>query len=593
VELTDTPSSYAGMAASGVRVTAGADGLEFFPTSSDIWQRIGSDVSTKYHMDRVVPNASGTQTIGASGIPYAEGWFDDLYVGQESLHIGAAGATITSPSGNIKLSPVNPYPLDNFTDVDPSGTLTVRPNYSQAAFVVKPNLYIPLFGGTYPMLHFMDHRTGIDYHKVYSLFGGPKYNELRFKMYDYDLLKLRKQNAPVGYRRAYFDADLYITGDLETVGEITASGVMTPDASGAQAVGTVDTAFGYGYFDNLEAANSMYAATYYGDGSNLTNLATSFIDLTDTPSDYTGYSASGVRVNAGATALEFYNTDMGTSWSDPVDSNIIPDTSGYYDIGSPGLPFASGYFETITIGGVDVAVAGYVHEQVGISSNWTVPHMLGTDKLVVQITDNATPNKVITPKEIIFTDDDTINVTFPSGVAGEARVISTSAFGGSPAITSHDLLLNLGWSVAGHIMDADIVPNASGTIDLGSLANAFAEAYIDHVHLKEDPTMPLQAATKQYADNAGTTDHDLLNNLNWASAGHTIDANIMPDASGTRNLGSAANRFDTGYFDDVDIAGTTLRIGTASISAPSGLLTFTDASGTWTLADLFTPPTYA
>ena len=47
-----------------------------------------------------------------------------------------------------------------------------------------------------------------------------------------------------------------------------------------------------------------------------------------------------------------------------------------------------------------------------------------------------------------------------------------------------------------------LLPDASGSLDIGSLSLAFSNGYIDVVHLKSDPTTPLQAATKQYVDNA-------------------------------------------------------------------------------------------
>ena len=48
---------------------------------------------------------------------------------------------------------------------------------------------------------------------------------------------------------------------------------------------------------------------------------------------------------------------------------------------------------------------------------------------------------------------------------------------------------------------------------------------------------------------AGISDHDLLNNLGWAAAGHTIDADILPVTDSAHNLGSATHAFAALYCD--------------------------------------------
>lgn len=64
----------------------------------------------------------------------------------------------------------------------------------------------------------------------------------------------------------------------------------------------------------------------------------------------------------------------------------------------------------------------------------------------------------------------------------------------------HDKLRNIAWSEAGHTIDADLVPTASGSYDVGTVSLAFNDAHIDKVYLEADPTIPLQATTKQYVD---------------------------------------------------------------------------------------------
>jgi hypothetical protein len=60
-------------------------------------------------------------------------------------------------------------------------------------------------------------------------------------------------------------------------------------------------------------------------------------------------------------------------------------------------------------------------------------------------------------------------------------------------------------------------------------------------------------------------------------AGHTIDTDILPTASGSASLGSAALPFASGYFNDVYVKEDSLHIGNnTSISAPDGKMTFKD-----------------
>lgn len=48
----------------------------------------------------------------------------------------------------------------------------------------------------------------------------------------------------------------------------------------------------------------------------------------------------------------------------------------------------------------------------------------------------------------------------------------------------------------------DVAPTASGTYDVGSVTNAYSVGHFDVVALSGDPVSPLQAATKQYVDDA-------------------------------------------------------------------------------------------
>lgn len=67
-----------------------------------------------------------------------------------------------------------------------------------------------------------------------------------------------------------------------------------------------------------------------------------------------------------------------------------------------------------------------------------------------------------------------------------------------------------------------------------------------------------------------------------------IKSDLIPDASGIRDIGSSSLAFAKGHFDDIYISNESLHLGTdATVTAPSGIMTFNDIqSGPKTLSDL-------
>jgi hypothetical protein len=90
----------------------------------------------------------------------------------------------------------------------------------------------------------------------------------------------------------------------------------------------------------------------------------------------------------------------------------------------------------------------------------------------------------------------------------------------------------------------NFLPEASGTRSCGTQALAFSEGNFgtlrsDNVYL-----------TNIYGRGTGLS-HSTLTDLPWSRAGHTIDANIIPTASGTQSVGTAAVSLGSGNFDVV------------------------------------------
>lgn len=285
-------------------------------------------------------------------------------------------------------------------------------------------------------------------------------------------------------------------------------------------VGGPQFSFAEGHFDNL-----------YGDGTSLTGIPRDFLALSDTPNSYLNWAASGVRVNASETGLEFcalnsgggggsttitgagyslaftdadlvggiltvnHNLRVKTNVTQVYDENwnaIIPDDITLDDLVTLHVHLGSyipitGTWHVVVVagGGPNNFAGGYTHSQVAPLTEWTVQHNLGTEDVVVQVMDSDIPSHVIEPQEIEIVDLNTVHVLFPSGVTGKARVISTNAVGVS-VYGTHDQLSNLEWSVAGHTIDTDILPTASGSANLGSAALPFASGYFNDVYVKEE-----------------------------------------------------------------------------------------------------------
>ena len=483
----------------------------------------------------------------------------------------------------------------------------------------------------------------------------------------------------------YFGGDLDLTwnGSILTTNNITASGNIMPDASGTGYVGTAAIAWGNGHFDNLEVANRIWASGYYGDGSNLTGVTTTttFIALTDTPAAYATYSASGIRVNGAGTALEFCDlTGAGggglndhdllnnISWSVAghiIDANIVPDASGTRDLGTVALAYNDAYIDKVYLESnptdpLQAATKQYVDSQISsedffdrtgteVSLNNAgddiVPNASGTEGIGTAALswgnghfDNLEAANSIWAKEyygdgsnLIGVSTDFISLTdtpasyvgyAASGVRVNIGSDGLEFYATSEAIASnHDLLNNLEWSSAGHTIDADIIPTASGTQSVGTAAVAFDEGHFDNLYcnyiygdgsnligistttdfisLTNTPANYAGYAASGVRVNPGTdglefyataaaiaSDHSSLNNLEWSAAGHIIDSDIIPNSSGTIDVGSADIRFEEGSFNIIDVTASGIRIGSATITAPSGIITFTDASGTYTLGDI-------
>jgi hypothetical protein len=256
----------------------------------------------------ITPTASGTVDLGTITLAYDEAYIDYVYGQSARFNQSSYYAEFINGAGGY------------FED----GTHTVA--VANAAYAINAvggnskfengSLSVELADGTYAIDSIGDIRSAgsiIPEASGTRNIGTVSYafdNAYIDKLYLEDDPTLPLQAATKQYVDAQISGENFWQRAATEVSTEHAGDSIVPNASGTQAVGSVAKAWQYGYFDNLEAGTSMYAATYYGDGSNLTGISTTtdFISLTDTPADYTGMAASGVRVNATADGLEFYHT---------------------------------------------------------------------------------------------------------------------------------------------------------------------------------------------------------------------------------------------------------------------------------------------
>lgn len=275
----------------------------------------------------------------------------------------------------------------------------------------------------------------------------------------------------------------------------------------------------------------------------------SFVDLSTRLNYMTLYPsvhASGVNATVQYNSNGYFAGDSDFTWNAgtntlTVNQNIFPIASGYGYVGTTTTAWNTGAFDNLYCKYIygdgsfltGKGAIGYTHYQTIAADTWTVNHTLGTPEIIIQVNDAATPRNLLIPQNIEFTDDDTATITFPFAVAGEAICISASgaSMGGASGTASHDALTNLLWSQADHTIDANIVPTASGTQDVGTQAVPFDEVNANNIR--------------------GTFYGDGSNLTGIVLSSGAFNFDIIPSSSGVYDLGSPSNTFDNVYANNV------------------------------------------
>ena len=143
---------------------------------------------------------------------------------------------------------------------------------------------------------------------------------------------------------------------------------------------------------------------------------TEFVDLSDTPSNYTGAAGKGLKINLTETGVEFAtltDTDQFTELTDTPDSYI--GFSGYtVGVGASGLTFTE-INQAIT-GLTDVSITDYTAGQLLRSNGTGFTGITDSDYYVTLVDDQVITGEKTFTGETIFQDG--IDLTNPLKFSG-------------------------------------------------------------------------------------------------------------------------------------------------------------------------------
>lgn len=104
---------------------------------------------------------------------------------------------------------------------------------------------------------------------------------------------------------------------------------------------------------------------------------------------------------------------------------------------------------------------GYVHNQAVGAATWTIPHVLDSDRTIIQFYDNASPSWLLTPNNIIFNQNNVVVDWSGVSVSGFAVVLTSSGAQTTGSLPKVDLTAGE-WLVAWDIVRMGIPSRDAG-----------------------------------------------------------------------------------------------------------------------------------
>lgn len=615
IELTDTPSSYSGMASSGVRVNAGANALEFYDTGS-------TDIDTlDIILGRGDTSASHNITLSAGNVTASQ-----LV---STVASGTSPITVTSPTSITNL---NADKVDGY-DFDQPLTTSSTPSFSTIT---------------------ISHASGVSPFVVTSPTKVVNFNSDMLDGYHASDFALSTGAGYVPYTGATSNVDLG-SYSLTTTGTVTAEQLTsTHDIACKESLSIIDSSGGITFTTrlgyeidsstpspthrmNLSFTNESYRDTtmmfVFGAAK---DAGIELLQMSDVSVNYdairsrTGYLElhangggwSSILLGGGKVRIELadFTCDSDISAGD----NLYVTASGVLNNISTKSITASGNIVANKFYGDGSALTGLpsdsdtlqiVTDRGNSTTNSVIFGASGIFQNISTKSITASGNAVITGNLTAYTycPDSTTGMCLPTlqsfwpfkyrdglGVnnTGIKFSLETTSFefnylGNemfSVDISGNSVTLNdasaTSFSIAGSTLDSsefgyldglnqsvstnatpiftgigcygDMSADSSGVYNIGGVAYAFNDAHIDQVYLKGDPTDPFQAATKHYVDSSVPT-------LTFLNLSDTPNSYSGMASSGVRvNSGANALEFYDPGFTDIDTLDIVLGRGDTS-----------------------------
>lgn len=301
--LSDTPANYSGAALMAVRVNAGGTALEFtaFPVGAgDVVGPAGATDENFVIFDGATGKLIKDAGFGPDDLATVAftGDYGDLDNPPTLGTMAAEDASSYTPTSGLAAVALS----NDYEDLDNLPTLGTMAAEDASSYTPTSGLAAVALSNDYedldnlPTLGTMAAESAGDYTPTSGL-------------------------APVALSNDYEDLD-----NLPTLGTMAAE-----DASN---------------YTPTSGLSAVALSNDYGDLDNLPSLVTAFLGLSDTPAAYTGAALMAVRVNAGATALEFVAFPTGTGDVVGPASSVLGNLASFGDttgklIADSGIPLTN------------------------------------------------------------------------------------------------------------------------------------------------------------------------------------------------------------------------------------------------------------
>jgi hypothetical protein len=252
------------------------------------------------------------------------------------------------------------------------------------------------------------------------------------------------------------------------------------------------------------------------------------------------------------------------TWATAVDADVVPDGDGTRSLGSGAAKFSAAYVGSIELGAAsDTTLARSAAGQVTIEGAQVV-----TASNTVTMTNKTLTSPVLTTPAL---------GTPASGVLTNCTGLPTAGI------------------VDGAVSNAKLADMATATIkgrttagtgDPEDLTATQATALLNTFTTSLKGLAPASGGgTSNFLRADGTWAAPGGGGISWSTA---VNADVVPDADGTRDLGSGTNRFAVLHVDSIDLNGTTLDGTTLSDPNADALLFWDDSAGATAYATLGT-----